>query len=420
MRISDLLMKSRFFYGYWIVLVLFYCFFIVAGCGSYIFSIFVLPIQEQFGWGRGDIMLALTLYFLSMGAASPLAGKLVTRYGARRVIALGAFLAGLGFALVPLMQELWHFYCCYVLIGIGIAIMGLVPGTAVVSNWFRKRRGTALGIMSTGIGVGGFVMASVTGNFFIPNFGWQTSFLLVAIITWASIPPVLLIIRTKPEEMGLHPDGITVPDQVTEEKSLPAAASGLSLKAAIGMATFWLITVSFLTNGFSMDGVLHTQVPFLEDTGFPMALASTALGGVGLSSSLGKFFFGWLCDRIPPKYAWFIANILQLSGIIVLINIGPTSSISSLWLYAILFGLGVGGWLPTMSMLTSTSFGLASYAVIFGMVNLAHSIGSAVGPLFAGYMYDATGSYQLAFTIFLVLFAVSIPTVLDVRRARTP
>ena len=101
-------------------------------------------------------------------------------------------------------------------------------------------------------------------------------------------------------------------------------------------------------------------------------------------------------------------------------KVEPTSSVSVLWLYAVLFGLGVGGWLPTMSMLTSTSFGLASYGVIFGVVNLAHSIGSAVGPLFAGQMYDASGSYQMAFTIFVALFAVSISTVLTIRHARIP
>jgi len=146
---------------------------------------------------------------------------------------------------------------------------------------------------------------------------------------------------------------------------------------------------------------------------------ATALGTVGLMSAVGKFGFGWLCDRIPPKYACSIGLGLQAMGIITLMNVEPTSPEAMIWLYAIVIGLGAGSWLPTMSMLTSTSFGLASYGVIFGIVDLARSIGVATGPLMAGYLYDITSSYRWAFAIFLALNVIALPAILVLRRPKS-
>jgi OFA family oxalate/formate antiporter-like MFS transporter len=410
--------KSNIFYGYWILAVMFFCLFVTSGCGYYIFSLFVLPLQEAFGWSRSEIMIALTIFFLVTGGASPYAGKLVYRYGARVVIAIGAAIGGLGFIILYQMQTLWQFYAGYVVIAIGLAVMGTIPATMVVSNWFVRRRGTAIGIISTGIGAGGLVLSPLVGGYLIPNFGLGTSYIIMAIITWVTIPLVLLIVRTKPEEMGLHPDGIVIVEELHNNEMPLTSAAGLNFKAAIATSTFWLIAVSFIFNGFSLDGVLQSQAPHLQDIGYSSATAATVLGMTGLGSTFGKFFFGWLCDRIAAKYAWSIAQSLQVISIIIFINITPTSPSAALWAYAILMGLGLGGWLPTMSVLTSANFGLVSYGIIFGVVNLIHSTGSSIGPLFAGYIHDTTLSYNLAFTIFLALFAVSISTALAIRRPK--
>jgi MFS family permease len=171
-------------------------------------------------------------------------------------------------------------------------------------------------------------------------------------------------------------------------------------------------------NTFSHLGILQNQAAHLEDISFSPVIAGTTAGLIGMGSTIGKFFFGWLCDRMPAKYVWAIANTLQVAGIVILLNIGPMSSHSVLWAYAILFGLGIGGWLPTMSILTSNNFGILHYGVVFGTINLIHSFGSATGPLFAGYMFDNTGSYQLAFNIFLALYIVTVATTLAIRRPK--
>ena len=415
-----LLRKPKVFYGYWIVLVTFLCLFIFAGGGVYAFSLFVKPLEAHFGWGRGEIMIGFTLLFLIRGVTSPFVGKLVDRYGARKVISTGALTTGLGFLLLTQVSSLWHFYLGCSIIGVGIAALGPIPTSAVVSQWFQKKRGLAIGLMSPGFGVGGFVVAPLVGSYLIPSFGWRAAYLALAILTWVLIIPLaLLVIKAKPADMGLYPDGVKAPEMVTVTQVSPSDSGGLTLKMALTTLPFWLISIRFSLGAFSQVGTLQSQVPYLQDIGFPMVTAATALGTVGLMSALGKFGFGWLCDRISPKYAGAIGLGLQAMGIIALMNVGPTSPPAMIWLYAIMLGLGIGSWLPTMSMLTSTTFGLASYGTIFGMVNLTESIGAATGPLVAGYMYDITNTYHWAFTLFAALYAIAIPAILILRRRKS-
>ncbi|MFC1896985.1 MFS transporter [Chloroflexota bacterium] len=412
--------KPKVFYGYWILIATFFCLLIHSGCGIYAFSLFVRPLQAEFGWGRGEIMVALTFSLLIMGLTSPFIGRLVDRYGARKLITIGTLIAGLGFILLSLTNNLWFFYGSHTILAIGMAAMGMVATTAVVSNWFKRRRGTAIGIMSAGIGAGGLALAPLIGGYLIPSFGWQTAYIASALLTWTIIPVALFVIKAKPADMGLYPDGIETPEAADEAEILPSSTKEFSLRRALATPAFWLITVTFLTNGFSQVGIFQNQVPHLEDIGFPTTTAATALGVLGLGSLTGKFGFGWLCDQIQAKYAWCISLGLQLAGNVIIIIIQPTSPLAVLWLYTIVMGLGIGGWLPTLSILISTNFGLASYGAIFGIMAFAQSMGAAAGSLMAGYMYDSMGTYHQAFVIFLALYVVAIPTALAIRRPKSP
>jgi len=241
--------------------------------------------------------------------------------------------------------------------------------------------------------------------------------MVLAVVTWVLVIPLaLFVVRTKPADMGLYPDGMEALETAAATEASPSAAGGLTLKIALFTPALWLIIASFALSAFGQDGVLMNQVPFLEDIGFPVAIATTALGAVAFMSAVSKFGFGWLCDQITAKYAWVISLVLQVLSIVIIMIIGPTSSLTMIWLYAIVMGLSAGAWLPAMAMMTSDIFGLASYGAIFGVVSLFQGIGTATGPLLAGYMYDTMGTYYWAFVILLAMCAVAIPAILLVRR----
>ncbi len=411
--------KSGIFYGYWMVAISVMCLGLFSGSGVGAFSLFVTNLQTVFGWGRGEIMLAFTIYYLLTGLAAPGVGWLVDRYGVRGVITGGSLIAGLGFISLYSLQGLWHLYLAYFFIGIGHAAIGQVSTSTMVSNWFVKRRGTAIGIMSTGIGLGILVLAPLVGSFLIPTFGWKISYAALGIFNTCLIPLAIFVVRTKPSDMGLNPDGAVYDKSIAELEASHIATGGLSLKMALGTSAFWFLCIAFLFNGFSAMGVIQNQVPYLQDKGFSLVLASSAVTGLGLGSAIGKFTFGWLCDIIKAKQACAISLVLLVIATVVLILIKPGAPMVIIWLYALVLGLGSGGWLPTMAMMVNRNFGPVSYGAIFGMVSLAQAIGVAAGPLFGGHMYDTMNTYHWAFIIMASLYAIAIPAVLAVRRPKS-
>ena len=364
-------------------------------------------------------MVGFTLFWLMMGVASPLFGRILDKHGARRAIPLGAAVMGLGLVVLSQVNGLALFYLGYVLVGTGAAGIGPVPSSAIVSNWFKKKRGAAVGITSAGIGAGGVVMAPIVG-YLLEAYDWRVAYLAMAFIVWAAIIPLaLILVRTRPEEMGLHPDGAPQGDGDHAPDAGSPAAWGFTVRQAAATLPFWLIAASYLLGNFSSMGGLQAQVPNLNDIGYPTATAAAALGAIGFGSAAGKIFFGWLCDYMQPRFASAIGLSLQCAAVVILLQLRPDSPMALIWTYAILMGFGAGSWLPTMSMLVSRSFGLAFYGSVFGIINLAQSIGTATGPLVAGVMYDSMGTYRWAFILFAVLYGIAIPAVLLVKRPRS-
>ncbi len=411
--------RPRFFYGYWILLVAFLALFVQSGCGIFAFSLFVRPLQDELGWARGEIMAGFTIFYLVVGISSPFIGRVVDRFGAKRLIVLGAAVTGLGFASLMFISQLWHYYLGYAVVGIGVSAMGQVPTSAVVSTWFRKKRGLAIGIMSMAVGGGGVAITPLVGNLLLPDFGWRIAYLALGIIAWVLVIPVtLLFLKPKPADMGLYPDGVSAAQNEEIVRSLPQSAGGMTLKVALKTHALWLLCVSFFLSTMSNMVMTQSQVPHLQDIGFPVAAAATALSAYSFSSSMGKFTFGWLCDRIQPRYSCAIGLIFQVAGLLLLMNMQGSSPIGMVWLFAILGGFGTGSWLPTMSILSSTTFGLAYYGSIFGVVSMAQGVGTAIGPFIAGTMFDAMGTYHWAFLMFVLTYAISLPAILLLKRPK--
>lgn len=200
--------KPPFFYGYLVLAVCFLCQVMGSGFVMYAFSVYVKPISGEFGWSRAEIMGASTTMGLVMGFLAPFVGRLIQTFGAKKMIAIGALITGVGFLLLSLTKNMWQYYVSYAVVGMGSAVGGIVPTSLVVANWFKRRRGFAIGLLGTGIGLGGFSGPLLIGAYLIPHFSWQTSYVVSGVVTALVIIPLsLLIIETKPEDMGLLPDG---------------------------------------------------------------------------------------------------------------------------------------------------------------------------------------------------------------------
>ncbi|MBN1856811.1 MAG: MFS transporter [Dehalococcoidia bacterium] len=409
--------KGRIFYGYYLVAVTFVFLVLFNGCCVSVFSLFVKPLEVSLGWGRGQVMAGFTFFYLLVGFASPLVGRFVDRYGARPVIPAGAVMMSLGFVLISQMSHLYLFYLGYVIIGTGAAAMGPVPCSYVISNWFKRKRGMALGFMAAGIGAGGVFMAPFVG-YILSQYDWRAAYFSMAILIVAvTLPLALGVIRTRPSEMGLYPDGDSAPPPGSDDPTRDSGdRGGFTLKQALRTRAFWFIAIAFAFSNFANMGAFQAAASYFGDIGYPIATAASALGAVGFGSAVGKIFFGWLCDRVRANLVCAIGISLQLAGVLFLLSVRADSSLLLIWAYALLLGLGVGAWLPTLSMLASTNFGLLFYGAVFGALNMANSMGTATGPLFTGMMHDATGSYLGAFITSAVLLTIAIPAVLMVKK----
>jgi MFS family permease len=412
--------KGRIFYGYYLVAVTFLFLVLFNGCAVSVFSLFVHPLEESLGWGRGQVMAGFTFFYLLVGFASPVVGRFVDRYGARPVMPIGAAMYGIGLLLLSRSNDLWVFYLGYAIVGAGGAALGPVPCSAVISNWFKRKRGMALGFMAAGIGAGGVVMAPFVG-LMLSRFDWRTAYLSMAVLVVVVVVPLALgLIRTRPSEMGVYPDGDSAPPSTLETAALKGEAKGFTLKQALRTPTFWLIAVAISFSNFANMSVFQASASFLGDAGFSIATAATALGLVGFGSATGKILFGWMCDRVPANRVCAIGITLQLMGTLLLMSVRTDSPQEFIWGYALISGLGVGAWLPTLSMMSSTSFGLLFYGTVFGTLNLLNSTGTATGPLFSGMAYDMSGSYMGAFTTCAILMAIAIPAALLARKPSLP
>ena len=410
--------RSGLHHGSWIVLFSFLSLFVYSSCCIYSFGLFVLPLEEAFGWNRASIMLANTLSIAARGLFSIFVGRLSDRYNPRWILVPGAAVAGAGLIMVGNATSLVPFVLWYALAGVGFACVGFIPVTSIIFRWFRKFRGRALGIGGLGVGIGGFAVAPVIGGYVIPALGWRAGFILMGIFTIiVVILPAFLILRGDPEDMGLLPDGERGPGVGARRPEEPAAAvEGLSLRQAMRTRAFWLAVVSCAAFGIPMNAILQNHVAHLQDIGFPLALVVGAMGGMGLANAAGKIGFGALCDTVKPKNALALGLAVQFVALAILVGIRPSSPALAVWLYALLMGLGLGSWVPAMTMTTSSTFGMAAYGTIYGTIVLINTLGNAVGPLFAGYVYDVQHNYQLAFIVMLVLYAIAVVTALLIKR----
>jgi len=400
--------------------------FLTGGTFFYGFGTLITPMTKEFGWSRAAIAGAFSLRTELGGVGAPVAGYLVDRMGPRRLVLVGVFLVGTGFVLLSRVQEVWHLYAVAAFIAIGMsATAGPVAMTAV-AHWFQKKRGRALALMTVGGGSSGLMVVVLAS--LIAAFDWRMALLIMGLIQWAVCIPLALIVRNRPQDLGLLPDGepaLPAERQVAaDERQAPAGDAegpgygmaarqdeGLTIGQALRTRSFWLVAVAMSLIGFGSVAIIAHQVAFLEESmGFSSLMASAVQMGVPIVSLAGRLGFGWLADYYVDK-----RKVLATAYLFIAVGVILSATVQSAWqvpLYLIIFAPGWGGSISVRPAFQADYFGLRAFGSIQGLMFFVASVGAFAGPIFAGAVYDVMDSYRPAFLIVGLAALVAVPLVL--------
>ncbi len=361
----------------------------------YSYSVFLVAFLREFGWSRSLVAGGFSAFVLVHGAASPFVGWLAGRIGPRRVILAGAGVLGCGLLLTAETRHWWHLYLAFGgIAAVGITMAGWVPAVVLVRGWFPSRFGTAMGIASAGIGAGIFGLVPFA-QFLIDRVGWRWAFrvLAVLIVGWIWPATAALVRDPPPAEVS----GAPAASRRSPKRS--EAIAYWTLAAAVRDWHFWGLAGVFFTGNFVTQMLMIHQVAYLVDHGVSALAAASAGGLIGLVSIAGKTGGGALSDRTGRELAYTLSSGCTVAslGALVLAGRHPASSLP--YLYAVLIGLGYGGIAPLAPAAASDLFKGPAFAAIFGMAYPAICLGVASGAWAAGWIFDGTGSYALAFWV---------------------
>jgi MFS family permease len=408
--------RVPFFYGWIIVAVAF----VTMGVGvnaRTAFSLLFPPILDEFGWDRGATAGAFSFGFLVSAALSPSLGRLMDRRGPRVVMEMGVGLMAAGLLLAPLVREPWHLYATLgVLVGGGSVCFSYTGQALFLPNWFVRRRGLAMSLAFSGVGVGSIILLPWLGAL-IGDAGWRTACWTLGLIVLGVLAPLNLLLRRRPEDLGLAPDGDRVAAGAASARwsanvvDQAWVAVDWTLGRAVRTARFWWIAVGYLCGLFCWYAVQVHQTKYLVEIGFSAPDAAWALGAVSLAGVPGQIALGHLSDRIGREWVWTVGSLGFTLCYVALLLLRQTPTLPLLYLMILSQGLLGYGLTSVVGAIPAEIFEGRHYGSIFGSLMLAAIAGGAIGPWITGALYDVTGSYTLAFWIAIgasVLSALAI------------
>jgi len=379
-----------FFYGY-IVVVATLCIMVVIWATYIAFGVFFKPVLTEFGWTRAMTSGAFSLSMIVQGLIGIVMGGLTDRLGPRIVMTLCGLLLGLGYLLMSQVSTVWQLYLFYgVIIGIGMS-GSWIPLLSTVARWFAKRRGMMTGIVLTGAGIGSLVGPPVA-NWLIFTYDWRSSYIVLGSLVLVVVVLAAQLLRRDPSQMGQVPYG----EAEGAQQGLKSGTEGFSLKEAVHTRQFWEFFAMLLCFGYCVFAIMVHIVPHATDLRISAGGAANILAAVGGLTIVGNVVLGSAGDRIGNRQVFIIGFILVSAALFWLV---PATEVWMLYLFAVVFGFAHGGCATSESPLVARLFGLSSHGLIFGVAGIGFTIGAAVGPLLTGYIFDVTGSYQLAFLV---------------------
>lgn len=394
---------GRVFYGWWIVGVMLVALMVGSGLTFWSFTVYIPPLEAEFGWSRAQVSSAFSVGVIVSGVSAPFVGRVIDRVGARRAIGIGSVGMLITFVLFTRVQSLWQYLAVFGLQSFVVTwVMGL-PTQWLITQWFVRRRGLALGIATAGFGLGGSVFLPLI-TVVIDRWGWRTSYLLSGVLLVSIYMPLaVFLIRDRPRDLGQQPDG----DPTPLPGSPPRHPVGEAWPVArlLRSRQFWMLALVQMLFFGALDSFSLHSVPFFQSEGRTATFGAAVVAAASLVRTPARMAAGWLMDRLPSLMWVAIGMSLVHAGGLVLLVI--SSQTGALVAFALLWGMS-GGFGPlVLSLQTARTFGTASFATVSGALFAAETVGAVALPPLGGLLYDRLGNYDIAFGIYAASFALS-------------
>ncbi len=426
--------RGRYFYGWNIVAASFMAHLAYAEQFSSTLGLFFRPFQREFGWNRTQIATVQTISRVVEAGTAPLIGPLVDRFGARTLLPIGALVAGTALVGVTFVDTLWQFYLVRGLAAaIGFTLMGNLVTSVAINNWFIRMRGRALAISTTGSSISNVIMIPVA-VYVIAEHGWREMFWIFAILTWIVVlAPSTILIRRRPEDMGLLPDGDTpdtrygpAPTALLPGEQAPALSERTrqrmpepvwTRREALRVPAFWLIAGCFAISSLAFQGINISLAPYVQDLGYEEALVAAALTTRAIVMAATLPVVGLVAERASIGPVRALPFVLQSIGCVLFLF---ADQVHFLFPALIVYGMGITSLGVTQEVLWANAFGRLSLGAVRSMGFVVTFGFGATGPIVMNLIYDQFGSYRPAFLIFLSFFIVSAILILFLRSPQPP
>lgn len=379
----------------------------------YSYSVFLVALVGDFGWSRSVTAGAMSVFILVHGGFGPIAGRLVERFGPRRLMLVGSLVMASGLALTALIQTWWQLYLSYgVLTAVGLGACGWVPSVILAEKWFPNRVGTALGIVTAGIGVGILGVVPLT-NFLVETFDWRRAFQVLAVLVAVVIAPAALFILREPKASP------PLPKHRPGAASAPPPAHYWTVRSALRSRAFRFAVLAFFTGGSLSQMLLMHQFAFMVDHGVAKTAGSLIVGVIGITSIPAKIVWGSLSDRIGREVTYSFGLACILLSVLCLAFIGALPGLAMPIAFALLLGAGYAANAPIIPAAARDLFAGPKFPSIFGTLSMFAALGGATGSWLGGALHDLTGDYR-AMLLVAGALAICAPCMLWIAAPRRP
>lgn len=386
----------RVYYGWYMAMAGAASNFLVLGITVFGFGVFIPPLRDEMGWTIAQISIAFSLRSFENGLLAPFTGFMVDRLGARRMAFSGLFALVIGLLLFSQSRTIWAFYAASLVMAFGQSLGSFTPFSAALMNWFNRQRGRAMGLVSTGNGAGGLAAPILATS--IVLIGWRETAIAAALVIGVIGFPLAMTLRDRPEPYGYAPDGVPL-DQAARDRVArggpPPAGSGMTVGQVLRTPAFYLLATSSGLGGAILGTWIVHQIPHLEATGFSLQAAASIAGVYAVFQIAMRYVLGWVGDTVGRRPMFVASFVLIGVGLLVFSRLNP----DQWWLvfvYYFTFAPGHATFVVMSQTVVADYFGTRRFATIRGLAQSTAMPLGIIGPVFAGWMFDRTGSYGVA------------------------